>query len=548
MAEPVGVTLGVLGISGLISVCLDCYSFVQDGFSVGQSYAQFEADMSHQSVRLFAWAKACGYMGVQGPDARLSGGWEGHVKMQLSCIALLFLDAQKLAGRYRIDDLASRPSIGSSVVGANLQFYEAGLNDALSSIRKTKKKAGLRGFFVFGLRDKKRCEETVQNLEKCLTALEFVAQNLDLFKLERDIIRHEIETSTNVDALQSMVIARPGSDQASLISDAASQRIRLIEDATAVVSGPRGWGGEQQGFATSQSQLSRIEEDAQDGHLIEGAAAVVSTPSSAERLVPTPPSGERLVSTPPIDEHLEPITSEDPPRDDGQQETMQEDVGQNVRIMRELLKNAQEEKPAFHLDEEGWGDRLQSLKCRDKDELGVFLSGQHDERFSAHPKRLVKEVAHLVADNDLLWASMRFLKSSPEQALARVTFEGPPHSVYKGGIFHAAITFESSYPWTPPKFRLLTKIYHPNINTDGEVCMDYLGLGWSTAFTTSKLLVALASLLTDPCVDDPLVPEIAQTYVTDRDLYDRNARMVTADHATTLQSYPEFGVGPEMFE
>ncbi|EJT82463.1 hypothetical protein GGTG_02436 [Gaeumannomyces tritici R3-111a-1] len=513
MAETAGLVLGALGVAGLISVCLDCYNFVQDGRSVGQSYAQFEADMSHQSVRLFAWAKACGYMTVQGPDPRLGGEWERHVKMQLNCIALLFLDAQKLTGRYHVvDDLASRSSIGSSVVAANSQFFEAGLNDALSSIRKTKKKAGLRGFFTFGLRDKKRCEETVQNLEKCLTALEFVAQNLDLFQLENDIIKHEIETSTDVDALQSMVVARPGSDQASLISDAASQRIRLLEDAMTVSSGPTSWGGERQTFVTAPSQLSRIEEDGRVG------------------------------------ERVESVTGEGPLRD-GQEGITQPDVGQNVRIMRELLKNGEEEKPTPHLDDKGWGDRLKTLKLRDKEELEAF-SGVG----TISSKRIAGEIRAFLKDDSLAWMSMRFLESSAAETVARITFEGPPHSAYQGGIFHAAMTFDSHYPFLPPKLRLLTKIYHPNIDVDGKVCMDSLerlearDAGWGPHMHISNILTGLTSLLTDPGVDDPLVPEIAQTYVLDRELYNHNARMVTAKYATTSQSYPRFGVGPELFE
>ena len=96
------------------------------------------------------------------------------------------------------------------------------------------------------------------------------------------------------------------------------------------------------------------------------------------------------------------------------------------------------------------------------------------------------------------------------------TIMGPSDSPYTGGVFFLQIHFPPDYPFKPPKINFQTRIYHPNINSNGSICLDILRDQWSPALTISKVLLSICSLLTDPNPDDPLVPEIAHIYKTDR--------------------------------
>jgi len=108
---------------------------------------------------------------------------------------------------------------------------------------------------------------------------------------------------------------------------------------------------------------------------------------------------------------------------------------------------------------------------------------------------------------------------------------GPPDSPFQGGVFFLTIHFPTDYPFKPPKVAFTTRIYHPNINSNGSICLDILRSQWSPALTISKVLLSICSLLTDPNPDDPLVPEIARAYKTDREKYNELAREWTRKYA-----------------
>jgi ubiquitin-conjugating enzyme E2 D/E len=113
----------------------------------------------------------------------------------------------------------------------------------------------------------------------------------------------------------------------------------------------------------------------------------------------------------------------------------------------------------------------------------------------------------------------------------QATIAGPEDSPYAGGLFFLNIHFPLDYPFKPPKVSFMTRVYHPNINTHGSICLDILKDQWSPALTISKVLLSISSLLTDPEPNDPLVPEIAHLYKSDKNKYEVNAREWTKKYA-----------------
>ena len=114
----------------------------------------------------------------------------------------------------------------------------------------------------------------------------------------------------------------------------------------------------------------------------------------------------------------------------------------------------------------------------------------------------------------------------------QATVMGPQDSPYQDGVFFFDIDFPPDYPFKPPKVTAVTKIYHPNINSNGCVSLNMLRRQWSPGIRVKNILLSIQELLKNPNLDDPLVdPEIARIYKTDRNGFNQKAKEWTKKYA-----------------
>jgi ubiquitin-conjugating enzyme E2 D/E len=108
---------------------------------------------------------------------------------------------------------------------------------------------------------------------------------------------------------------------------------------------------------------------------------------------------------------------------------------------------------------------------------------------------------------------------------------GPENTPFQNGIFKLTINFGTNYPFKPPQVKFTTKVFHPNIDKSGNICLDILKDQWSPALSMSKVLLSISSLLMDPNPDDPLDAEAAELYKRDIDEYYNKIKTFTETFA-----------------
>ncbi|KAM3855964.1 ubiquitin-conjugating enzyme E2 L3-like [Vipera latastei] len=96
----------------------------------------------------------------------------------------------------------------------------------------------------------------------------------------------------------------------------------------------------------------------------------------------------------------------------------------------------------------------------------------------------------------------------------------PDNPPYSKGAFWIEINFPCEYPLKPPTVSFKTKIYHPNVDEKGKLCLPIISnKHWKPNIKIDQVIQALIHLLNMPELDSPLRPDLAKEFRQDREKF-----------------------------
>ncbi|KAH0802162.1 signal peptidase I [Histomonas meleagridis] len=102
--------------------------------------------------------------------------------------------------------------------------------------------------------------------------------------------------------------------------------------------------------------------------------------------------------------------------------------------------------------------------------------------------------------------------------------QGPPGTVYEGGIFKVDIAIPNEFPHKAPTFKFITKIYHPNVDQEkGLICLKVLQ-EWAPSVKIAKVLTDIYNLMITPEPEHAVDAAIGQEFMENRAAFDRKGQ------------------------
>ena len=440
-------------------------------------------------------------------------------------LCLLLSKADVVTGRYELkDDAVVQPA------SKGLAIFREKFDKFRLNIRKNQKQKSTWTVTRWAIHDLEKFRSLVDSVTRLIDGLESVTTPLGLLQQQQQLLVKEVESISDTQSLHLLHEVASSRRSSRLISDAASARLSFvyahsIADSTSLAMRPSSASVTSRSFHTAPSR-------------------------PVESL--TQSKGPSLRRSVQHGVHPDTIREEPHCQDD------QEDIPQHQRIMSDLIKKRgkgkENSKPDFSAGAESYGNALAPVKQEDDRIWGKvspkLLVSAHTNTSTA--RRVFLEL-RMIREANIPFLSASPVGDSLDKILASI--EGPPGTPYEGGVFWISVKIPIFR--AAPLLRFQTKIYHPNIDQRGKICANYeewwtdpeLGryVGISTTnktnvkswfsktgsnhFSLGALLTALCDLLANPNINDPLVPEIAEVYVTDFPRYLQVAKIYTDRYA-----------------
>lgn len=248
--EAAGLVVGVAGLAGIFTACVDCYRLVRRGASFDMDYKILETKFNNQEFRLLSWGKACGLVGGTQYESGLDDpALRARVRDTLECISGLFENEKKLSSRFGLRLVQDRPGalvhalpllpgtasagLVTGVVGRphGRRSWRLFSSRGAKPVNQAGKVRSFRDTAVWVISDRDKFVELVQNLTDFNNDLDAMTRPLrEVAVRQRVYVEQEVEVIQDVQVLEEMAVA--SEHDGDVISDVVSVRLASIRSGT----------------------------------------------------------------------------------------------------------------------------------------------------------------------------------------------------------------------------------------------------------------------------------------------------------------------------
>lgn len=123
---------------------------------------------------------------------------------------------------------------------------------------------------------------------------------------------------------------------------------------------------------------------------------------------------------------------------------------------------------------------------------------------------------------------------SDDPLIVNAIIIGPENTPYHNGAFRLQLQYTHQYPANPPAAHFITKVFHPNVSTKGEVCVNTLKRDWTSKVTIRHVLTIIKCLLIHPGPDSALNEEAGKLLMESYESFASKAAIYTSVHAIPI--------------
>lgn len=151
------------------------------------------------------------------------------------------------------------------------------------------------------------------------------------------------------------------------------------------------------------------------------------------------------------------------------------------------------------------------------------------ENVAPHVIKVVSKQVHTLAQEKM--EGITVCLNEDDMTDIQAVIDGPPGTPYQGGQFRVKLVLSKDFPASPPKGFFLTKIFHPNVGPNGEICVNTLKKDWKPDLGIKHILLTIKCLLIVPNPESALNEEAGKLLLEQYDTYSSRAKLYTEIHA-----------------